>query len=965
MVMTPERYKQIKSIFQSAVDLPHSEQGIFLEKTCSGDEGLRREVEDLLSSHGQVKDSIEVIASEAAATMLAGPQSGSLIGQQIGAYQILNQIGRGGMGEVYLAQDGRLGRKVALKLLPSQFVGDKRRVLRFEQEARAVSTLNHPNIITIFDAGQVEDIYFIATEYIDGRTLRAELKERGRLPVRVALRIALQIADALSTAHEVGILHRDIKPENVMVRRDGIVKVLDFGLAKVAESAMPNPNTGAAPPSNSYLSEAGAVFGTIKYMSPEQARGQSVDARTDIFSLGVTLYEMLTGQQPFAAEAIVDQIAKLLTTEPVPLMLLAPEIPTELQRVVRQALSKEREGRQRTIDEFARQLKQIKDELQFKDRLVVSGGAPAAVAGASRPTGRFSARHSRRSLIAIGTVIIAMSFGGPFAWRLMKSKSKPTPATAASEFDSVRLTNDTASDTYPTWSPDGKQIAFTSNREGQSAIFVMNADGSGVRRINNGLMVSEAAFWQPDGRIRFGDGQYIYTMKPDGSEVVRLNSSGLHSPDGRQIISRKELIPGNSNSLELFVANADGRNQRRLTHNKIPEVNPAWSHDGKKIAFNCIPDGDWTKGAICVINADGSGLTRLTDQSLQSQFSSWSPDGTMIAFSVLAAPSAIYVMNADGRNQLKLTNQISALGGFAWAPDGKKIAYATDYEGNFEIYVINSDPSHQTNLTNNLAEDTAPRWSPDGKKIAFISNREGKSAFYVMNSDGSGQRKILNDVPAQEVSWSPNGRRFAFIRKDVDNYDIYLANADGGNVVRLLGDAANKGGAQWSPDGRSIVFTQDRDGYQQLYAIDLESRAMARLSNSQEHEFQHSFSPDGKQIVFTRSRARGAQKDVWVMNSDGGNPRLVAAAPGADEFAIPRFSPDGRRIAFQRLDVSGRAWDLWIMNADGGAQTRLTFAGGGWPSWSPDGKRIAFRSQRRTGNMEIYVMDVSPTAGLQ
>src|SRR5215475_14292965 len=301
MVMTPERYKQIKSIFQSAVDLPHSEQAIFLDKACSGDEGLRREVEDLLSSHGQVKDSIEVIASEVAATMLAEPQSGSLIGRRIGAYQIIDQIGRGGMGEVYLAQDGRLGRKVALKLLPPQFAGDKRRVMRFEQEARAVSILNHPNIVTIFDAGQVEDIYFIATEYIDGRTLRAELKERGRLPVKDVLRIALQIADALSTAHEVGILHRDIKPENVMVRRDGIVKVLDFGLAKVAESALPNPDTGAAPPSNSYLSEAGMVFGTVRYMSPEQARGQAVDARTDVFSLGVTLYEMLTGRLPFAA----------------------------------------------------------------------------------------------------------------------------------------------------------------------------------------------------------------------------------------------------------------------------------------------------------------------------------------------------------------------------------------------------------------------------------------------------------------------------------------------------------------------------------------------------------------------------------------------------------------------------------------------------------------------------------------
>jgi Tol biopolymer transport system component len=959
------RWGQIKEIHDRALDLSREESESFLAEACAGDADLRREIETLLAAHEDAGTFLQAPAFKVAAREIVADEVSSpatqLIGRELANYRIVSLLGRGGMGEVYLAQDARLGRKVALKLLPSQFVGDKQRVLRFEQEARAVSILNHPNIITIFEAGQVEGIYFIATEYIDGRTLRAEFKEQDRLPVRDALRIALQIADALSTAHEVGILHRDIKPENVMVRRDGIVKLLDFGLAKVTESLQPDPDTGAAPPSNSYLSEAGAVFGTVRYMSPEQARGQAVDARTDVFSLGVMLYEMLTGRQPFAAEAMVDQIAKLLTTEPVPLMQIVPEISTELQRVVQQALSKEREGRQRTIDEFARQLKRIEEELQFKDRLVVSGEAPAAVAGASRPTGRFSARLSRSSLIVIGTVIMATLLGGAFAWRLMKSK--PVPSAHVSEFDPVRLTHDLSSDTYPTWSPDGKQIAFISNREGQPAIFVMNADGSGVRRIHNGLAVSDEARWQPDGRIGFRGGRNIYTMKPDGSDVIRVNTSGTLSPNGRQILFAKEVVPGEGD--ELFVANADGRNSRRLTHNKITDTDPGWSPDGKKIVYTSFPDGHYPNGSICVINSDGSGLTRLTNEPLKALLPFWSPDGTRIAFTARDDRNVIYVMNADGRNQMKLTDLATDILGLAWAPDGKKISYATDYEDNFEIYVINSDPSHQTNLTHHLSEDTAPRWSPDGKKIAFISNREGKMALYVMNSDGSEQRKVFNDVPEQEVSWSPDGQRFAFCRKVLDHYDIYLANADGGNVVRLTSDAANKAGPQWSTDGRSIVFTQDRDGYQQLYAIDLESRAMARLSNSQENEFQHSFSPDGKQIVFTRSRDRGWQKDIWVMNSDGSNPRLVTAAPGGDEFIIPRFSPDGRRIAFQRLDSHERVNDIWIMNADGGAQTRLTFAGGSWPSWAPGGKRIAFASQRRTGNTEIYVMDVSPTAGLK
>ena len=959
------RWGKIKEIYGRALDLSREERESFLAEACAGAADLRREIETLLVAHEDAGTFLQAPAYKVAAREIVADEVSSpatqLIGRELANYRIVSMLGRGGMGEVYLAQDTKLGRKVALKLLPSQFVGDKQRVLRFEQEARAVSILNHPNIVTIFDAGQIEDIYFIATEYIDGRTLRAELKEQGRLPVREALRIALQIADALSTAHEVGILHRDIKPENVMVRRDGIVKLLDFGLAKVAESLQQDPDTGAASPSNSYLSEAGAVFGTVNYMSPEQARGHAVDARTDVFSFGVTLYEMLIGRQPFAAEAMVDQIAKLLTTEPVPLTQLAPEIPTELQRVVQQALSKEREARQRTINEFARQLRRIAEELQIKDLLNLTGESPAAVADASPPTRRFSARLSRRSLIAIGTIIVATLLGGPFARRLMKSN--PIPSATVSEFDPVRLTHDLASDTAPTWSPDGKQIAFTSNREGQEAIFVMNADGSGVRRIHNGLLVSNGPNWQPDGRIRFGGGRNIYTMKPDGSDVVRVNTSGALSPDGRQILFVKEVIPGEPSSNELFVANADGSNSRRLTHNKIADVDPRWSPDGRKIAYSYFPDGPWPKASICVINSDGSELTRLTNALLKAGPPVWSPDGTRIAFGVINDQNAIYVMNADGRNQMRLTYQMKDWVGYAWSPDGKKIAYAADYEGNFEIYVINSDPSRQTNITHHLAEDMYPSWSPDGKKIAFTSNREGRTALYVMNSDGGEQRKVLNDIQEQLISWSPDGLRFAFSRKDLEHTDLYLANADGGNIVKLANDAA---GPQWSPDGRSIVFVQGRDGYMQLYAIDLESKALMRLSNSQEKELLHSFSPDGKHILFNRSRKRNVVlKDIWIMDSDGGNPRLLATPPNNDEFIYPRFSPDGRRIAFQRFDLSVRVWDIWIMNVDGGAQTRLTFSGGSAPSWSPDGKRIAFTSQRRTGNTEIYVMDVSPTAGLQ
>src|SRR5215471_14894621 len=432
MVMTPERYKQIKSIFQSAVDLPHSEQAIFLDKACSGDEGLRREVEDLLSSHGQVEDSIEVIASAVAATMLAGHQSGSFIGEQIGAYQIINQIGRGGMGEVYLALDARLGRQVALKLLPPRFTEDAQRVQRFRQEARAASALNHPNILTIHEIGEVKTaagaLYFIATEFIEGRTLR-ELIRDGGMKLGEALEVAMQVASALSAAHAAGIVHRDIKPENIMLRPDGYVKVLDFGLAKLGvesgESGIGNrepgireqvarPHSPLPTPYSPVSTDPGMVLGTVSYMSPEQARGLETDPRTDIFSLGVVLYEMITLHCPFEGETPSDVIVALLSQEP-PFAEHAPDLPGELQRLVSRMLAKDCAGRYQTADEVRRALKRLKQDLtpegDFKTR-EFSGLARLARrfvrAGASEDYTFFAGRFTRPALrIALALMALA------------------------------------------------------------------------------------------------------------------------------------------------------------------------------------------------------------------------------------------------------------------------------------------------------------------------------------------------------------------------------------------------------------------------------------------------------------------------------------------------------------------------------------------------------------------------------
>src|SRR5438270_9389475 len=361
--MTPARWQQVKEVLNAALGRDPHERAAFISKACRGNESLRQEVESLIISHGEAGSFIEEPAFNVNAEMFAGGQTESLAGRSFGPYEILSKLGAGGMGDVYLAQDGRLGRKVALKLLPAHFTSDADRLRRFQQEARAASALNHPNILTIHEIGQIDDHPFIATEFIDGQTLR-EHTAKALIKLEEALDVAVQVASALSAAHAAGIVHRDIKPENIMIRHDGFVKVLDFGLVKLTEK-------GATDSEASTLvnTDAGVVMGTARYMSPEQARGKKVDARTDIWSLGVVLYELVAGRLPFEGGTPSDVLSLILQREPAPLVRYAPEVPTELERIIRKALHKDREERYQTVKDFLIDLKNLRRELQFKAEL--------------------------------------------------------------------------------------------------------------------------------------------------------------------------------------------------------------------------------------------------------------------------------------------------------------------------------------------------------------------------------------------------------------------------------------------------------------------------------------------------------------------------------------------------------------------------------------------------------------------
>ena len=349
--MNADRYLKIDELIDAALEVAPEERASFLDNACGSDRELRAEVESLLAAYHEADDFIESPAMEVAARSLAEDSILSPTGKTIGRYQVVSLLGEGGMGEVYLANDSRMNRRIALKLLPAQFTQSPDRVARFQRESRAASALNHPNIITIYEIGQERGINFIASELVEGETLRRRIN-RGKLNVKEAIELAMQVASALAAAHAAGIVHRDIKPENIMIRRDGYVKVLDFGLAKLTELGNSDPNQSVLTNST----QAGTVLGTINYMSPEQARGQEIDGRTDIFSLGVVLYEMVTGHQPFMGATAASTFDAILNNPPAPIASSSPDVSAELVRITNRALEKDREVRYQTASDLRAEL---------------------------------------------------------------------------------------------------------------------------------------------------------------------------------------------------------------------------------------------------------------------------------------------------------------------------------------------------------------------------------------------------------------------------------------------------------------------------------------------------------------------------------------------------------------------------------------------------------------------------------
>ena len=406
--MTPERWQQVEAVLQEALDRPPLERDSFLDQACAGDEELKEETSSLIAAYDEAGGFIEQPAMAQDAHVLLGVDTDANRGRQIGPYRIIDRLGAGGMAEVYLAQDTRLNRLVALKLLPAYFASDDARLRRFQSEARAASALNHPNILTIHEVGESDGEYFIATEFIDGQTIRELIKEQA-LSVEDVLESVEQVASALSVAHAAGIVHRDIKPENIMRRPDGLVKILDFGIAKLSESETADDLKGTT--GFRTQTEMGLVMGTVNYMSPEQARGLVVDERTDIWSLGVVLYEMFIGRLPFSGDTRADTIVAILDREPAPL----PE--ALLQSIVNKCLSKDVTGRYRTASELLADLKKARDQLNSPH---ISHKQASRV---------FSSKQFLWTVLAV-VVLLTAATVGTFVYNRPLAPDTPTPSTA-------------------------------------------------------------------------------------------------------------------------------------------------------------------------------------------------------------------------------------------------------------------------------------------------------------------------------------------------------------------------------------------------------------------------------------------------------------------------------------------------------------------------------------------------------
>lgn len=791
-----------------------------------------------------------------------------MIGSRLARYEIVSKLGEGGMGIVYKARDTDLDRFVAVKVLTSDAAADVEYRQRLTQEAKAASALNHSGIVTIHDIARQGDLAFIVMECVSGQTLE-QLIERKRPRLSEALNIAIQTAQALTVAHAAGIVHRDLKPSNIMVTHEGVVKILDFGLARLRERSE-IADTPAGPTRtvvNTSLTAVGKIVGTVAYMSPEQAEGKKVDHRSDIFSLGVVLYELFTGTRPFTADSTASTLSSVLTKDPTPPTQLVQTLPRELERIILRCLRKDPAKRLQSMADLVIELEEVQTD---------SSSQLTPVKAAER---RRSPKLAWAAALIIPGVALAV-------WALWpKEQVLPTPIP-------LPLTSFPGEESDPALSPDGKQVTFSWNGESRQ-----NVD--------------------------------IYVMQVGSSAPLRLTTNPADdvepawSPDGTQIAFVRPQAPGAG----VYVISPLGGPERKVV--EVPRVptQTSWTPDGRSLVIDSI--GSDGSDAIVLVAMGSSQVRRVVSKSRSEgrhQFPAVSPDGQYLAYAYgtnqvgFGADVHIVPLRADGTpsgEPRKLTDQRTQLAGIAWASDSRSVIYATFLTRQLWRQSLTA-PQPERILSGVAAAH--PSISRAGNRLAYV--RSNADVDLWKSEAGAPPTPFgSSSLPDYDAHLSPDGKRLAFTSARSGDYAIWVANADGSSAFRLTQEnGLRPGTAQWSPDGKLIVYDiQVDDGHSRIFIIDADGGQPRRLTRSEDadDEALPSWSHDGKSVYFRSLRS--GRFEIWRASLDGGDPMQVTRTGGV---SAALESWDGRTLYFTRA-MTGNRRELLAMPVGGGPEHRV------------------------------------------